>query len=567
MSRIPLNSLAGCKWWKIATAESPPVAGIVNQELAMEVYEETLCAFELLMKKDSEQQWLRKVAATGTHSDQVAALITLTQMSPVLAMQHLRQLLSLAQVKANRVALPAMIALKRLMVEDLLPNRGLKFFAAAVEEHCKNEAITKTDLLLWQFEDFLKKTMATLVQVLFDSQSSPIESIRTGCVDISFDLLACVKGASVTGEQEKPLLKLLVRALGDKAEKRVSAKACLLVRKLALLRPHLKESIVDEVREQHLVFPKNCQDYSRGISLACSLFSGFPLNKQDDSFVASKLVAVLSELVDLIISKKEGRDKKRKFAATCGLSEADARVLRLCLKAMETAFAAADSECPIPDRTSSLLIRLSHETRIAGLSVAILNFLNRLCKELKTDSPKLLRAIYAQAGSLETFLGASLPWFLTLVKDSVLSDPLRKECVKIAFRRRLVQSASCVSDPGVISIVLALAEVKALELCLTASNKDLDDEFITPPDNRFGYNATYWDPVHAGADLEPFLWERNLLTHHFDETVRSAAKSSQVEVPESERNLCSLLVEVSKMQMEKSKKRKISIEDAVVDLP
>ena len=127
---IPLNSLAGCKWWDISTETSPLFAGSLSQDAATEVYEETLSAFEQLMKKDSEQQWLRKVAATGTHSDQVAALITLTQMSPVLSMHHLRQLLNLAQVKANRIALPALIALKRLMVEELLPNnRKLNFFS------------------------------------------------------------------------------------------------------------------------------------------------------------------------------------------------------------------------------------------------------------------------------------------------------------------------------------------------------------------------------------------------------------------------------------------------------
>jgi hypothetical protein len=565
-SKIQLNTLAGCKWWDITTKDSPlvpPASYPVTQDLASEVYEETLSAFELLMKKDSEQQWLRKVAATGTHSDQVAALVTLTQMSPVLGMHHVRQLLNLGQVKANRIVLPALIALKRLMIEHLLPSRKLNFFTASIASaQNKQGGITKTDLLLWQFEDFLKKSMATLVQILFDSQTSPIESLRTGCVDISFDLLAAIKGAAVTGEQEKPLLKLLVKALDDKAEKRVSAKASLFLGKLAKKRPHLKEQIVDEVREQHLVFSQPKTDYSRGISLACSFFSVFPLNKQDDAFVASKLIAVLSELVKGIIQKKQTRDKKRKLSSTCGLSEADARVLRLCLKGMETALSAADGDCPLPETTTSLLIRLSHETNIAGLSVSILNFLHRLSQQLKTDSPKLLRALYAQAATIETYLGSSLPWFLNLVKEAMLSeDAFSKESVKIAFRRRLVQAACCVTDPGVISVVLVLAELKQLEQ--TARDED-DDDAIISGEEKLAYNPAHWDPVAAGASS---IWEKGLLAHHFDHTVRKAVDSAPVEVPESERNLCALLVEVSKLQLEKKKKKKVSMEDALVDLP
>ena len=249
--RIPLTSLAGCKWWEVDTATTTPLDVAKHTlDFAMDVYEETLSEFESLMKKDSEQQWMRKVAQTGTHSDQVAALVTLTQMSPILGMHHIKQLVSIAQVKANRIVLPAMTAIKRLMIDELLPkDRKLKFFT----EHKFGPKPTKSTLLLAYFEDFLKKSFATFVQLMFDSQTSPIESIRNMCVEFSFDLLACVVGAGVAGEQEPALLKLLVKSIGDKAERRVSAKGCLLLRKLATKRPHLKETIIEEIREQHLV--------------------------------------------------------------------------------------------------------------------------------------------------------------------------------------------------------------------------------------------------------------------------------------------------------------------------
>ena len=562
---IPLTSLAGCKWWDIQVKDSPEYTGTVSLEEAGEVYEQTLMSFEKLMKKDSEQQWLRKVSATGTHSDQVAALITLTQMSPVLAVPHIRQLLTLAQLKANRIIQPALTAIKRLLVEELLPpDRKLRFFA----DHPSPTPIRRTDMLLWYFEDFLKKTVATFVQLLFDSQSSPIEAIRNSCVDFSFDILCTVKAAHVSVEQEQPLLRLLVKALEDKSEKRVSAKAALLLKKLAQRRPHLKERIIDEVKDQHLVRAVNKNSeygtYSRGVNLACSLFTTLPLNRQDDAFVAGKLVGILSDFVNEIIAKKQERDRKRKLELTCGLSEADAKILRLCLKALESSFAIAGSECPIPETTSALLIRLSHETTIPGLAVSILNFLNRVSKELKTDSPKLVRAIYGQVGNISVYLGSSqLAWLLSLVKDAVLDDPFVKPSTKWAFRRRLMQVAASITEPSVLPVVLALAEPKQLEV--DSLKADDDEDGYSNPASTFGYNPSFHDPVGANVEREPTVWERHLLKHHFEATVRVAADSMPVDVPEEAKSLSQLLIDVSTMQTEEEaklkKKRKTVKED------
>ena len=589
--RIPLTSLAGCKWWDVDTTTTTPL-DVSNHTLdfAMDVYEETLSEFESLMKKDSEQQWMRKVAQTGTHSDQVAALVTLTQMSPVLGMHHIKQLVSIAQVKANRIVLPAMTALKRMMIEELLPkDRKLKFFT----EQKFGPKTTKSTLLLAYFEDFLKKSFATFVQLMFDSQTSPIESIRNMCVEFSFDLLACVVGAGVAGEQEPALLKLLVKSIGDKAEKRVSAKGCLMLRKLATKRPHLKEIIIEEIREQHLVGSMRvakaafrnqrplkkkkkvetptesaivATDYNRGMSLACSFLATFPLNKQDDVFIATRIVKVVSEVIDHILDKKQSRDKGHKLESNAGLSECESRLLRLCLRALECAFSVAGSDCPVPETTNGLLIRLCHETTVPGLSVAILKFLNTLSTELKTDSPKLLRALYGQVGSISSFLSNSLPLLLSLVTDSVLSgDGYVKESTKVAFKRRLLQVASSVTEP-ILPVVLALCEPKKL-------SQELVDEVVEVANGKHAqYNAEFWDPVSAGADLEPNLWERFLLRKHFDDSVRTAVDALAVEVPTEPPSLSSMLVQVSvgdasdkKKSSPAAKKRKL--EEVEIEMP
>jgi hypothetical protein len=339
----------------------------------------------------------------------------------------------------------------------------------------------------------------------------------------------------------------------------------------------MKEKIIDEVKDQHLVraVGKGVGDttYSRGVNLACSLFTTFPWNRQDDAFVASKLVTILSGFVNEIVAKKEQRDKKRKLELTCGLSEADAKILRLCLKALESSFAIAGSDCPIPETTNALLIRLSHETTLPGLAVSILNFLNRVSKELKTESPKLVRAIYGQVGNMAVYLGsAQLAWLLSLVKDSVLEDAFVKESTKWAFRRRLMQVASSVTEPSVLPVVLALTEPKQLEIDCNKSALDEDDG-PTDKFSSFGYNPSFHDPVGANVEAEPSVWERHLLKHHFEATVRVAADSIPVDVPDEAKSLSQLLIDVSTMQTAeeaKQKKRKTvkeDLDDVDVEMP
>jgi hypothetical protein len=567
MSTIELKDLAGTKWYEIALNEGPKIETRPSLELAMDVYEETLSAFEDLMRKDSEQQWLRKVVKTGTHSDQVAALVTLAQMCPVLGMPHIKQLVNLCQVKATRIAEQAMTALKRLLVEDLVPSRKLVSF---IETIATSPPMYKQGLLIAYFEDFMKKTIATFVQLLFDSQTSPIESTRNACVEYSYDLLACIKGAHCSGEQEKPLLKLLIKALSDKAQRRVSAKAALMIRKLAKLRPHLKETIIDEIRDQHLLIAKmpsmkkksTQMDFDRGMSLSCSLLSVFPLDPQDDVFVATKLVTILSELVNRLIAKKDARDKKHALPSNAGITENEARILRLCLQALEKAFSVAGSDCPVPETTNSLLIRLCHETTIPGLSISILNFLHRLSIELKTDSPKLLRALYGQIGSIPTYTSNQLPYLLSLVKESVIDNNVTAasfEPCRIAFKRRLIQVAASVAEP-VLPVILALVQPADLEARLAEINEDL------VVDSKFGYNPSFFDPSKTEAETEPRLWERELIKHHFVESVRAAADAQIVAAPEEPPSLSAMLVNVSALQQEKRKrKREIDTDDMHLD--
>ncbi len=303
-------------------------------------------------------------------------------------------------------------------------------------------------------------------------------------------------------------------------------------------------------------------DFDRGLSLSCSLFAVFPLDPQDDVFVATKMVHILSELVNRLIVKKENRDKKHALPNNAGVTENEARILRLCLQALEKAFAVAGSDCPVPETTNGLLIRLCHETTIPGLSIAILNFLHRLSIELKTDSPKLLRALYGQLGCIPSFTSSQLPHLLSLVKESVMDAPqsVSFEPVRIAFKRRLLQVAASVTEP-VAHVVLALTQPADLAGKLAEMNDDGTHE------SKFGYNPGFWDPLKTEAHLESVLWEKVLLSHHFASGIATAAQAQIVDTPAEPPSLSAMLVQVSAMELEKKTKRKrsLNVDDVHID--
>ncbi|KAF4659219.1 hypothetical protein FOL46_006688, partial [Perkinsus olseni] len=115
-----IKSLAGSKWFNIAVQKRPTKGEETNGNLeelhkeAEELYNSTVARFESLMRKDSEQAWLRKTVKVGTLSDRVTALVTMSQFCPVLALPQLKALLAMCSKKAAREVQVGVDAVKEL---------------------------------------------------------------------------------------------------------------------------------------------------------------------------------------------------------------------------------------------------------------------------------------------------------------------------------------------------------------------------------------------------------------------------------------------------------------------
>lgn len=200
-------------------------------------------AFDALRSADrsADAKWMRTVLGTGgTSSDRLAALVLLTQESPLHATRHLGALVSLAAKKSRREAQAAIDALRDLFLHALLPpGRRLVPFAA---RPLGAPGVRPAHLLWWLFEDALKAAYAAFRGVLAAHLADALPHFKLAALRAVSELLA---GAP---EAEAELLGALVNKLGDPAGG-VASKAASFLLGLLDAHPAMKGVVVREVRQ------------------------------------------------------------------------------------------------------------------------------------------------------------------------------------------------------------------------------------------------------------------------------------------------------------------------------
>ena len=113
----------------------------------------------------ADKEFVSTILKSGTVSDKVSALTIMIQESPLFHFKQLNDSLfqGMAMKKSRREALMAIDSIKSLLLENLLPNRKLKYFA---DRPYGANKCTPTHLILWYFEDLLKKFYYKFIQLL-----------------------------------------------------------------------------------------------------------------------------------------------------------------------------------------------------------------------------------------------------------------------------------------------------------------------------------------------------------------------------------------------------------------
>ncbi|CDS00434.1 related to MAK21-protein required for 60S ribosomal subunit biogenesis [Sporisorium scitamineum] len=202
----------------------------------------------------SDAQFVRSLLSSegsGTLSDRISALTLLVQSSPVHNVKHMDNLLNMTRKKSREEASRATRALADwLASEGGLGSRKLRYFrdqpqlAAASAALASGDLATaeaaKSHLLLWAFEDHLKKFYFQFLQVLEVQSHDTIPFTRKQATTQTFILLRDKP------EQEQNLLRLLVNKLGD-PDRSVAAKTSNHILELLTAHPAMKSIVVREI--------------------------------------------------------------------------------------------------------------------------------------------------------------------------------------------------------------------------------------------------------------------------------------------------------------------------------
>ena len=118
-----------------------------------------------------DAKWLRKMLASGTLTDKLAAMASLVQNDPVHNVDMLEQLLAMGNKKGKREAQLAIQSLRELFTLFLLPDRPMRYIS---QQPLETEGVDDKTLVLFYFEHVLKQKYAEVVRASILSRSSSI---------------------------------------------------------------------------------------------------------------------------------------------------------------------------------------------------------------------------------------------------------------------------------------------------------------------------------------------------------------------------------------------------------
>ncbi|KAG2121610.1 ribosome biogenesis protein [Suillus clintonianus] len=189
----------------------------------------------------SDYAFLQKILHSGTLSDRLSALTLLVQSSPLhntKALETLKGMSERGKGKGGREeSLKALRCILDWWVGGGAPNRKLKYFR---DQPLLHHGVKDDHILIWYFEDWLKKYFFSILQILEVLSMDPLSYVRTQALSLTYSLLR------EKPEQEHNLLRLLVNKLGD-SEKSICSRASYHLLQLLQAHPSMKGVVVREM--------------------------------------------------------------------------------------------------------------------------------------------------------------------------------------------------------------------------------------------------------------------------------------------------------------------------------
>lgn len=515
------------------------------QKIAESLWENEIAVYkkERQKSKSSDLEWLKTMANSGTLGDKIASLAIQIQESPVHHLKTLDILLGMANKKGRRECLMAIDTLKDLLLVNLLPDgrklRHLREFPLTEVTKKTNQSgrdARDRKLILWYFEDQLKKRYEAFVTGMERLLHDNLENIRSKMLGIVYELL------SEKPEQEKTLLLYLVNKVGD-PNRKIASKTGHLLGCLVQKHPNMKMVITHEV--ERLLYRPN-------IGLKAQYYAVCFLNQliltKRDSILASQLITIYFSL----------------FKAFVDRGQVESKMLSALLSGVNRAFHYVQDDEDRFSEQINMLFRVVHITPF-NTSLQALMLLFQVMDSRQSISDRYYQALYAKLLDSHLRLSSKQAMFLNVIYKSLKVDPSLKRLK--AFVKRLLQVCSTQQPSFVCGVLYLLSEVGKIKpgmKGLVSQHEDLDEDehftdvvdttedaadcpaassdvvketgddirtsppahghiFIKNASRTQGYQANARNPLYSGAE-DSCLWEVIKLTNHYHPSVSRFAE-------------------------------------------
>ncbi|KAJ3036867.1 hypothetical protein HDV00_002350 [Rhizophlyctis rosea] len=578
----------GGAWY---TFSLPPVTGNIggSEEKIIQLYKQAQQLWEADVAKyeksktmsAADRDFISTVLKSGTTTDKVSALTLLIQEAPVHSLASLRDQLihGMARKKARREAILAVDSIKDLFVNNLLPDRKLRYFR---DQPLLSPQTKNAHLVLWFFEDSLKKLYFDFIKLLEELSRDPLLHVKNKMLTYISDLL------TTKPEQEQNLLALLVNKLGDQ-DRKLASKASHLLSQLLLKHPAMKLVVVKEV--ERLLFRPNVQERARYYAITF-LNQMILSRRKEDEGVASKLVEIYFAVFDDLVRKNredvrkpmveeegeegkaegKGKDKARwrdgkkgkggkagakgkkggKGGKANGAEQSedvvkdidgiDAKMMAALLTGVNRAFPFAKIPDEVFQTHLNTLFTISHIGTF-NISIQSLTLIHQVQASTSSLSDRFYRTLYSTLLDSRLYTASKQALYLNLLYRSLKSDTSLKRTK--AFIKRIVQTCAQAQVPFVCAGLFLIGEVMKgrpglFGMCTQAEEEDDEEVFRDveeegEEEGKVGageggagekkeekksekYDGRKRDPLFANADMS-CLWELTKFTTHFHPTV------------------------------------------------
>jgi ribosome biogenesis protein MAK21 len=519
----------------------------------------------------SSHKFLATIMSSGTLEDKVSALTLLVQESPLHTMKAFENLLGLGRKKSRNQALMAVAALKDLLGQGMvLPNRKLRAFGKqpALLGALQGKAaqwrtgdplpggIEKRHLMLWAYEDWLKKMYFELLQVLESWCSDEIEYSRSRAITYVWELL------KDKPEQEENLLRLLVNKLGD-TDRKIASRASYLLLQLENTHPAMRLVVTNSIEADCLFRP--------GQSLHAKYYAIITLNQtilsQKEEALANRLLEIYFGLFTQLLKPvdvpkqtaklqvngraqggggKAGKmaAKKRKAQERSDEAEGQLRekMMAQVLTGVNRAFPFADTSDPKFEEQMNTIFRVAHSANF-NTSIQALMLIQQISSTKHYGAERFYRTLYDSLLDPRLATSSKQVMYLNLLYKSLKHD-LNAKRVQ-AFVKRLLQIITLHDPPFVCGVLFLISELEgtfpAIRTMLTEPEAGEDDEeehFVDVPEDgeqpsvvnntsatrKETYDPRARNPEHAHAE-RTCLWDLLPFITHFHPSVSLFADS------------------------------------------